>query len=212
MTLPQGPRSMGEGSPAGRPSTAGIGAALVQVLGVAALVGAVLHAAKGAVLVVGGPDLSLVPTFTFLFATGISGFYLRLGGGQRGLGIAGLTAAGAASIGGLAGLVYQAQGVAPEDLGAPLGVSIAYLVGTFGILVGLLLLGVATHRAASLPSGWRTTPLIAGIVWFPLEGLTVVLPDGWGLLAAGLAWMAAAFCLIRPVPAVERPAIRAPRQ
>ncbi len=102
--------------------------------------------------------------------------------------------------------------MAPEDLGAPLGVSFAYLVGTFGIQMGLLHLGVATHRAASLPSGWRTTPLIAGIVWFPLEVLTVVLPDGWGLLAAGLAWMAAALCLIRPVPVLGRPAVRAPRQ
>ncbi|MEO6295129.1 MAG: hypothetical protein ABIP01_05085 [Candidatus Limnocylindria bacterium] len=147
-------------------------------------------------LIGGGPDLSLVPAFMVLFATGISGFYIRLGGRSRQLGMGGLAFAGVAALAGLVALGYQAQRVAPEDLDAPFGVTIAYVLGTFGILAALLLFGLATHRAAMLPRGWRAVPLIAGVIWFPLEGLTAVLPDGWGLFADGLAWLAAGFSLV----------------
>lgn len=74
-------------------------------------------------------------------------------------------------------------------------VGTAYFTLTFGILVGLLLLGWAVSREGSLPGVWRWVPLVVGLVWFPLEALTAVLPDGWGLLLAGASWTTAGYAL-----------------
>jgi hypothetical protein len=83
---------------------------------------------------------------------------------------------------------------------------IAYGGGTLAIFVGLLLLGIAWAREQSIPLPWRLVPLGVGILWFPLEGLTVVLPDGWGLVLAGLSWVVAA---LTPVVASDQRAAQA---
>jgi len=33
------------------------------------------------------------------------------------------------------------------------------------------------------------------MVWFPLEALAAVLPDGWGLLLAGVTWIAVGYAI-----------------
>jgi hypothetical protein len=162
----------------------------------AATTGGVLHALKGVFLLTTGDDLSFVPAMVTLFALGLIGLSLllqRRSIWQR----IGLGASIASVAAGCASLVYLARGVAPEDFGSPTGVQIAYATGTFGILIALFTLGVEFYKSAALEQPWRPVPLVVGIVWFLLEGLTVVLPDGWGLLLAGLSWIPVGYCILR---------------
>lgn len=161
----------------------------------AALAGALLHASKGAVLLISRADLSLVPSMITLFALGLVGFGVSLGargGSARRIAIA---ASLIAVIAGVVSLAYQAGGIAPEHTDAPAGVAVAYGAGTLGVFIALIALGVGVLREATLPMPWRVVPLVVGIVWFPLEGLTAVLPDGWGLPLAGVSWMPIAYCI-----------------
>ena len=93
---------------------------------------------------------------------------------------------------GVASVGCQFASWQPEDPADPVVADIAYGGGTLALFVGLLLLGIAWAREQSAPPPWRLVPLGVGILWFPLEGLTVVLPDGWGLVLAGLSWVVAA--------------------
>lgn len=174
---------------------------LRPVLAVCALLGGLLHAGKGAVLLAGGPDLSLVPTMTLLFSIGLFGL-LRPSEGALGVGGAVMAAVGVAAA--VAALGYQLAGIAPEDAGSPLGVRLAYAGATIAILLGLLLLGIAAWRDRATPLPWRAVPLVVGVAWFPLEALTAVAPDGVGLLLAGLAWMA-----VGPAVWTNRASVRA---
>ena len=159
---------------------------LRPLLGLCAALGGVLHAVKGAVLLAAGPDLSLVPTMTLLFSAGLFGLFKRSDGK---LGLAGSVMAAVAVVAALAAIAYQFADIAPEHPGSPLGVRLAYAGTTVAILVGLLLLGFARWRDRRTPMPWRAVPLIVGIVWFPLEALAAVAPDGTGLLLAGMAWV-----------------------
>ena len=170
---------------------------------VAGIAGGFLHSLKGLVLLLGGPDLSLVPTMLLLFGLGMVALQRRVGP-DSGWARTGLVLAWAAAAFGLASLACQFAGWQPEDPSDPVVADLAYSGGTLSILVGLILLGVAWAREPSIPRPWRRVPLIVGILWFPLEALTAVLPDGWGLLLAGLTWIAAA---LMPVLAIDpRPA------
>lgn len=163
----------------------------LRVLAVAAGLGAALHMVKGSVLLVGGADLSVVPAMSLLFGIGSFGLHVsrsRLSEAAAAI----MSIAIAAS---LATIGYQLAGHAPEDAGAPVGVDVAYALATLGILLGLLLFASAFRRSRVLEAPWRAIPLVAAIVWFPLEALTAVLPDGWGLLCAGGAWMAVAVAI-----------------
>ncbi len=158
---------------------------------VAGVVGGFLHFLKGLVLVWGGPDLSLVPTMLLLFGLGLVALHRRASptdGWDR----AGFVLAWVAAAFGVASLACQLAGWQPEDPADPVIADLAYAGGTLAIFVGLLLLGIAWARDRTIPLPWRLVPLAVGIVWFPLEALTVVLPDGWGLMLAGLAWIVAA--------------------
>ena len=130
---------------------------------------------------------------TLLFAVGMLGLRVRDSRLSHVAAGCALLAAAAA----LASLAYQAAGHAPEDADAPVGVDVAYAAATFGILVALLLFGVAFRRARALRGTWSSVPLVCAIVWFPLEGLAAVLPDGWGLLAGGVAWLAVVVVIAR---------------
>lgn len=165
------------------------GAALPVIFAIASTLGGLLHTTKGAVLVAGGPDLSLVPAMTFLFAFGLLGLCPSLKGRAATMGLIGCVFVLLALASAAVSLLYLTLGIAPEDEGAPLLVKVTYASATGGIFVGLLLLGAATTRAGKLGKGWKWLPLAVGIAWFPLEGLTGVLPDGWGLMLAGLTWL-----------------------
>jgi hypothetical protein len=160
----------------------------------AATAGGVLHALKGVVLLTSGEDPSYVPAMVILFALGLVGMSLLLRRSiwQR----IGLVTSIVSVVAGCASLVYLIQGIAPEDFGSPTGVQIAYAAGTFGILIALLALAIEFYKSVALDPPWRAVPLVAGIIWFPFEGLTEVLPDGWGLLLAGLSWIPVGYCII----------------
>ena len=166
--------------------SAGVIDRLRPVLGLCAALGGLLHAIKGAVLLGAGPDLSLVPTMTLLFSAGLFGLFRRSDGG---LGVVGLFMAAVGVVAAIAAVAYQLVDIAPQDPGSPLGVRLAYAGTTLATLVSLLLLGVARWRDRRTPLPWRAVPLIVGVVWFPLEALAVVTPDGSGLLLAGMAWV-----------------------
>lgn len=159
---------------------------LRPLLGLCAILGGLLHAIKGAVLLGAGPDLSLVPTMTLLFSVGLFGLFTR---SQGRLGVAGIFMASVGVVAAIAALAFQFGGIAPEDPDSPLGVRLAYGGTTVAILISLLLLGVACWRDRRSPMPWRVVPLIVGVSWFPLEALVSVAPDGLGLLLAGMAWM-----------------------
>lgn len=166
--------------------SAGVLDALRPALGLCAALGGSLHTVKGAVLLAGGPDLSLVPAMTVLFSIGLIGLYRR---SQGALGVAGLSMAAVGVMASAAAVAYQVGDIAPEDPGSPLGVRLAYAVTTAAIVLGLLLLGVARWRERGTRMPWRAVPLIVGVVWFPLEALVAVTPDGIGLLLAGMTWI-----------------------
>jgi hypothetical protein len=166
--------------------SAGVMDRLRPILGLCAVLGGLLHAIKGAVLLGAGSDLSLVPAMTLLFSAGLFGLFRRSDGR---LGGAGILMAAVGVVAAIAAVAYQLVAIAPEDLGSPLGVRLAYAGTTVAIVLSLLLLGVARWRDRRTPMPWRTVPLIVGVVWFPLEALAAVAPDGIGLLLAGMAWV-----------------------
>ena len=165
---------------------AGVIDRLRPLLGLCAALGGLLHAIKGAVLLGAGPDLSLVPTMTLLFSAGLFGLFRR---SDDRFGVAGVVMAAVGVVAAIAAVAYQLVDIAPEDPGSPLAVRLAYAGTTVAILVSLLLLGVARWRDRQTPMPWRAVPLIVGVVWFPLEALAAVTPDGTGLLLAGMAWV-----------------------
>jgi hypothetical protein len=173
----------------------------------AALAGALL-VTKGTVLLVAGVDLSLVPSATLLFAFGLLGLdaYLRGAGAsgwlvRLGRGLAWLTVG--ASVVNLVGL---ARGVNPSH--DPL-LSVGYLIAFLGILVGLPLLGMAGLGVRGFPSPWRLVPLAVGVVWFPIQALALVAPDGVGLVLGGLTWVALGLVPLAARGPMDDPAPRA---
>lgn len=191
-----GPADASQSSVASAP--AGRGAAVP--LAVAGILGGLLHLGKGVVLLAGGPDLSFVPAMLVLFSLGLLALHERLNA-TGGWAVSGLVTAWAATGFGLASVACQVAGWQPENAADPVAADIAYGGATVAIFIGLLLLGIAWARDRSIDHPWRIVPLVVGIVWFPLEGLTAVLPDGWGLALAGLTWVVAASA---PLLATER--------
>lgn len=167
---------------------------------VAGVVGGFLHVLKGVVLFGGGPDLSLVPAMLLLFGLGLVSLHRRVSSTGRWARV-GLVVAWAAAAFGLASVGCQLAGWQPEDPADPVVADVAYGGGTFAIFVALLLLGTAWARDHTIALPWRLVPLAAGILWMPLESLTAVLPDGWGLMLAGLAWV---FAALAPILATDQ--------
>jgi hypothetical protein len=107
---------------------------------------------KGVVIILSDADPSFVPPATFLFALGMVGLHARLEGrGGVLCGIGGVLAwtAVAASVVNLIGLALSIP--APEDPDAPALLEITNMMAFLGILVGLLLLGIAFLRARVMP-------------------------------------------------------------
>ncbi len=163
---------------------------LIRWSGVAALLGGLFLVVKGVVIILSDADPSFVPPATLLFAFGMVGLHARLEGRGGLLGTIGVILVWVAVVASAVNLIGLALPVpAPGSPGAPALLEITYVLAFLGILVGLLLLGIAALRAETLPPRWRVVPLIVGILWFPLQGIGFVISDGVGLMLGGLAWM-----------------------
>lgn len=164
--------------------------------GVTAMLGGAFLVVKGVVIILSDADPSFVPPATFLFALGMVGLHARLegGGGVPGtIGVVLAWVAVVASVGNLIGLALPVP--VPGDPDAPVLLEITYMVAFLGILVGLVLLGIAALRARVMPPPWNAVPLAVGISWFPLQGIGFVVSDGVGLILGGLAWMLLGYVL-----------------
>ncbi len=158
--------------------------------------GAVL-VAKGAGIVFFDVDLAVVPIATLLFAAGLLGIPTRLERRTGRLGAIGLILAYVAVAAALVNLVALAFRIpAPDDPNAPLVLRVTYPAAFFGILLGLVFLGLATLRSRHIPTRWRAAPLAIGLLWFPLMGVgELIYPDGLGMILSGLAWMILGYVL-----------------
>lgn len=169
---------------------------LVRWGGLAAMLGGALLVVKGGVIIVSAADPSFVPPATLLFALGMVGLHARLEGRGGLLGRIGVLLARvvvAASVVNLIGLALPVP--TPGDPGAPVLLEITYMTAFLGILIGLLLLGIVALRAEVLNLPWRAVPLAVGVLWFPLQGVGLVISDGVGLILGGLAWMLLGYVL-----------------
>ncbi len=163
---------------------------LIRWSGLAAMLSGALFVVKGAVIILSDADPSFVPPATLLFAFGMVGLHARLNGrgGLPGtMGVLLAWVALAASVVNLVGLALPIP--TPGEPDAPILLRITYMVAFLGILVGLLVLGIAALRAEVLSPPWRVVPLAVGVLWFPLQGIGFVISDGVGLILGGLAWV-----------------------
>ena len=169
---------------------------LIRWGGLAAILSGALLALKGSLIIVSDADPSFVPPATLLFALGMVGLYIRLGGRGGLLGRIGLFLAWvafAASAVNLLGLALTIP--APGDPDAPLLLEVTYMVALLGILTGLLVLSIDALRARVIPAPWSAVPLAVGVLWFPLQGIGWVISDGVGLILGGLAWVLLGYVL-----------------
>ena len=157
--------------------------------GLAAMLSGMLFVAKGVAILVSDADPSFVPPATLLFALGMVGLHARLEGRGGPLGTVGVVLAWVvvgASVVNLIGLALPIP--TPGEPGASILLRITYMVAFLGILIGLLVLGVAALRSGAMPAPWGAVPLAVGVLWFPLQGIGFVVADGVGLILGGLAW------------------------
>ncbi len=162
---------------------------LVRWGGLAALLSGALFVVKGVAILISDADPSLVPPATLLFALGMLGLHARLEGRGGLLGTIGVLLAWVvvgASVANLIGLALPIP--TPGEPDASILLRITYMVAFLGILVGLLVLGIAALRARVMPAPWNAVPLAVGVLWFPLQGIGFVISDGVGLILGGLAW------------------------
>ena len=162
---------------------------LIRWGGLAALLSGALFVVKGVAILVSDADPSFVPPATLLFALGMVGLHARLEGRGGPLGTMGVLLAWVvvgASVVNLIGLALPIP--TPGEPDASILLRITYMVAFLGILVGLLVLGIAALRARVMPMPWSGVPLAVGVLWFPLQGIGFVIADGVGLILGGLAW------------------------
>ena len=162
---------------------------LVRWGGLATMLSGALFVVKGVAILVSDADPSFVPPATLLFALGMVGLHARLEGRGGSLGTIGVLLAWVvvgASVVNLIGLALPIP--TPGEPDASILLRITYMVAFLGILIGLLVLGVAALRARVVPTPWGAVPLAVGVLWFPLQGIGFVIADGVGLILGGLAW------------------------
>ncbi len=162
---------------------------LIRWGGLAAILSGALSVVKGVVIVVSDADPSLVPLTSLLFALGMVGLHARLEGHSRLLGRVGVLLAWVvvgASVVNLIGLALPIP--TPGEPDAPILLRITYMVAFLGVLVGLLVLGIAVLRARVMSAPWHAVPLAVGVLWLPLQAVGFVISDGVGLILGGLAW------------------------
>ena len=161
---------------------------LIRWGGLAAMLSGALLAVKGVVILVSDADPSLVPPATLLFAVGMVGLHARLAGRGGLLGTIGLLLAWVAIGASAINLIAQLLGLTPARAPLPTLFQVTYMVAFLAILISLLALGIATLRAEVLSPPWRAVPLAVGVLWFPLQAVGFVAPDGVEIILTALAW------------------------
>ena len=164
--------------------------------GLAAMLSGMLFIAKGVAILVSDADPSFVPPATLLFALGMVGLHARLEGRGGPLGTIGVLLAWVVVVASAVNLIGFALPIpTPGEPDASVLLRITYMVAFLGILVGLLMLGVATLRSRVVPTPFGAVPLAVGVLWFPLQGIGFVIADGVGLILGGLAWVLLGYVL-----------------
>lgn len=162
---------------------------IVRWGGMAAMLSGGLSVVKGVAILVSDADPSFVPPATLLFALGMVGLHARLEGRGGPLGTVGVLLAWVVVVASVVNLIGLALPIpTPGEPGASTLLQITYMVAFLGILVGLLVLGVAALRARVIAAPWGAVPLAVGVLWFPLQAVGFVVADGVGLILGGLAW------------------------
>jgi hypothetical protein len=162
---------------------------LVRWGGMAAMLSGALLVVKGVAILVSDADPGFVPPATLLFALGMVGLHARLEGRGGPLGTIGVLLAWVVVVASVVSLIGLALPIPmPGEPGASVLLRITYMVAFLGILVGLLMLGVAALRTGAMPAPRGAVPLAVGVLWFPLQGVGFVIADGVGLILGGLAW------------------------
>ncbi len=156
--------------------------------GLAAMLSGALLTVKGVAILLSDADPSLVAPATLLFALGMVGLHARLAGRGGLLGTMGLLLAWVAIGASAVNLIAQMLGLTPANAPLPTLFQVTYMVAFLAILVGLLVLGIATLRADVLSPPWRAVPLAVGVLWFPLQVVGFVAPDGVEIILTALAW------------------------
>lgn len=125
-----------------------------------------------------------------LFAIGLVGLYVQLLPSAGWVGRAGVVGTGLGFVSQIAALVYErlpdARISGAEDFVFPY--SMFVLIGSLGILIGLLLLGVETLRVGGLPAPWHRLPIVV-IILAIIFSVTVVFHLELPILLIGCLWM-----------------------
>ncbi len=162
---------------------------LVRWGGMAVMLSGALLVVKGVAILVSDADPGFVPPATLLFALGMVGLHARLEGRSGPLGTIGVLLAWVVVVASAVNLIGLALPIpTPGEPGASVLLRITYMGAFLGILVGLLMLGVAALRTGAMPAPRGAVPLAVGVLWFPLQGVGFVIADGVGLILGGLAW------------------------
>lgn len=106
------------------------------------------------------------------------------------------------------GIVTSIIGTAAEVAGIAVLVWLAFPVGMLLMLVGFVLLGIATIRARVLPR-WSGVILIAALPLTAIAGGILVesdLGDYPGVAVMGVAWLALGYALLQRGPSAKEPA------
>ncbi len=161
----------------------------------------------GAILLVDYQPPLIFEVAPLLIALGLLDLYRQVAPHAGPIGTSGMVVAALAFIARLAASVYAtlpgARISTGEDFVFPY--SLLVLVGTLGIFVSLILLGIAALRTRGLPPPWHIVPLGVGLLAVPVVGtglLHIELP----ILLIGGLWMLLGYAISRGAGGTARPA------
>lgn len=152
----------------------------------------------GAILLVGYQPPLIFEVAPLLFALGLVGLYSQVSPHAGPLGVSGMVMAGLAFIARLAASVYATLPGARVSTGETFvfPYSLLVLVGTLGIFVSLILLGITTLRTRGLPPPWHMLPLGVGLLAIPIS-VTGILHIELPILLLGGLWMLLGYTIVR---------------
>lgn len=159
--------------------------------GLAMVVGGLFWVIKAsAILLVEVQPPLIFEVAPLFFALGLLGLYLQLPPSAGRLGLTGVVIASVALVARLAATIYEAMPGARISTGDDFvfPYSLFVLIGTLGIFLSLLLLGMATLRSRGLPPPFHVLPLAVGC-FAMLFSATAALHIEVPILLIGCLWL-----------------------